>query len=575
LTRSLLELPIIERPPPARPPRPDSGTLLDELLREQREFASGPDLTAVERFSAAHRSAPAHARSYSALLPAAPPESGQQYAFEVDLDRCSGCKACVTACHSLNGLDEGETWRDVGLLLGGSIANPLVQHVTTACHHCLNPACLAACPVDAYEKDPITGIVSHLDEQCFGCQYCTFACPYDVPKYHAEKGIVRKCDMCSNRLAVGEAPACVQACPHEAIAIRVVGREQVLEDNEVGRFLPGAPDPHLTHPTTTFKTSRVLPRNTLPADYRQTALQHPHWPLVVMLVLTQLSVGAFTVGQWARHALGERLDEFLPLHAAMALGLGVLALGASLLHLGRPQYAFRAVIGLRHSWLSREIVAFGLYAKLAALHAGLLWFRDELPFDGAPLNRLVGWGVVTTGVAAVICSVMIYVVTRREFWRLENTALRFGLTSLVLGLATGWVTLSMAEVFDIAAGDAAIRELADSFRLWLGIAVLAKLGWEFALLRHLWSPHGTTLKLSAQLHTGPLANLTIARALCGLLGGLVFPALAVSELGGESIGPAYHVFVLGTFVALLSGELLERYEYFAGVATPRMPGAIR
>ena len=58
---------------------------------------------------------------------------------------------------------------------------PVLQHVTTACHHCLDPACLNACPVDAYEKDPVTGIVRHLDDQCFGCQYCTLACPYDAP----------------------------------------------------------------------------------------------------------------------------------------------------------------------------------------------------------------------------------------------------------------------------------------------------------------------------------------------------------------------------------------------------------
>ena len=160
-------------------------------------------------------------------MPSEPPGPGQQYAFEVDLDSCSGCKACVAACHSLNGLDDEECWRDVGLIIGRGGGLPVLQHVTSACHHCLDPACLTACPVDAYEKDPITGIVRHLDDQCFGCQYCTLACPYDVPKFHAGKGIVRKCDMCSDRLAHGEAPACVQACPHEAIRIRLVEVEEV------------------------------------------------------------------------------------------------------------------------------------------------------------------------------------------------------------------------------------------------------------------------------------------------------------------------------------------------------------
>jgi len=204
------------RAPAREPVRGDR--LIGAYLSEQG------DLSAVEQFAQFHAETaePLQERYYSALLPAAQPGPGQQLAFEVDLERCSGCKACVAACHSLNGLDEGETWRDVGLLLGGTGALPVLQHVTSACHHCLEPACLKACPVDAYEKDPITGIVKHLDDQCFGCQYCTLACPYDVPKYQPDKGIVRKCDMCSDRLRAGEAPACVQACPHEAIRIKVV-----------------------------------------------------------------------------------------------------------------------------------------------------------------------------------------------------------------------------------------------------------------------------------------------------------------------------------------------------------------
>src|SRR6185369_3646357 len=164
------------------------------------------------------------------------------YAFEVDLDSCTGCKACVSACHSLNGLDDDETWRDVGLLIGGDRRHPFQQTVTTACHHCADPACLNGCPVLAYEKDPVTGIVRHLDDQCIGCSYCILKCPYDVPKFNHRLGIVRKCDMCHGRLLHGEAPACVQACPHEAIRIDIVNQNSVRAVSAIPgvSVLPGA-----------------------------------------------------------------------------------------------------------------------------------------------------------------------------------------------------------------------------------------------------------------------------------------------------------------------------------------------
>src|SRR6266542_2011922 len=241
----------------------DSGggplTLVDRLLREQQT------LTAVDRFSRQHDHGgqPAQARYYRDLIPLGRPRPGQQYAFEVDLDACTGCKACVAGCHSLNGLDEGEIWRTVGLLHGGTSETPTQQTVTTSCHHCVGPACLVGCPVKAYEKDLVTGIVRHLDDQCIGCQYCTLTCPYEVPQFNQKLGIVRKCDMCSDRLAADEAPACVQACPNEAIAIRVVDTAQIIEDVQADAFLPGAPSPGITLPTTEYKTKRVFPKKTL------------------------------------------------------------------------------------------------------------------------------------------------------------------------------------------------------------------------------------------------------------------------------------------------------------------------
>ena len=547
--------------------------MLEQLLDSQQ------DLTAVEEFARAcdHATISSPAARYQRLLPAAPPGPGQQYAFEVDLDRCSGCKACVTACHNLNGLDAAETWRDVGLLVGGTTSLPVLQHVTTACHHCLSPACLTACPVNAYEKDPLTGIVKHLDDQCFGCQYCTLACPYDVPKYHPGKGIVRKCDMCSARLAVGEAPACVQACPSQAIAIRVVNVEQVIEDAEAALFLPAAPDSQITYPTTSYKTNRVLPRNMLPADYFQVSRQHPHWPLVLMLVLTQLSVGTF--------AWSIALEQFVPaelsaaarpVQAVMALVFGLLALAASIFHLGRPQFAFRAVLGIGHSWLSREIIIFGVFAALACTYAGAVVSPWPVTND---VIRWLAWGVVLIGGIGVLCSVMIYATLRRELWDFQRTFVRFALTSLVLGLATLWASMVVFAL--IRPSQAGVELVAASEPVICGslmIATCAKLAWELMLFRHLLSRAMTPLKRSASLMLRDLASPAIARFALGVLGGIIAPGLLLRGASAELLDSKQYELIILTvllFGASLGGELLERYLFFAGVAAPRMPGGIR
>src|SRR5215212_8730671 len=95
-------------------PENASPSLLVSLLREQQS-------TAVEKFSQWHDrdSPPLQERYYRDLIPLNAPGAGEQYAFEVDLDACSGCKACVAACHNLNGLEDDELWRRVGALHGG------------------------------------------------------------------------------------------------------------------------------------------------------------------------------------------------------------------------------------------------------------------------------------------------------------------------------------------------------------------------------------------------------------------------------------------------------------------------
>lgn len=542
--------------------------LLARLLVAERE------LSAVEQFASAHglNSSTTRTDLYRALLPATPPGPGQQYAFEVDLDRCSGCKSCVVACHALNGLDEEETWRSVGTLIGGSRVAPVVQHVTAACHHCLQPACMAACPVNAYEKDPLTGIVKHLDDQCIGCQYCTIACPYEVPRYHPGKGIVRKCDMCAGRLAAGEAPACVQSCPHEAISIKVVDRQQVIDDAEAANFLPAAPDPQHTLPATVYKTGRAFPRNLLPVDYFAVNVQHAHLPLVIMLVLTQLSVGAFVVGLVLERTLpAELIASLRPLLAANALAFGLLALGASVLHLGRPRYAFRGVLGLRHSWLSREILAFGVFAAVASVDAGAVFLQPQR----TAWTDALGIAVAASGLIAMFCSVMIYVVVRRALWSFGRVASRFALTSALLGIAAVWLLMLILSVANPSPAHLQIRNTYAPRLCELVVAISCiKLLYEAARFRGLLSRQMTPLKRSALLMTGELARTTVARYVAGIVGGVLLPLLLLNWLRSAADVPFLFCACL-VFLGCLAGELLERYLFFTACAAPRMPGSIR
>jgi len=556
------------------PPRlGDSPSLLDLLLVDQQSVA-------VDGFARWHdeQTSPAHARYYRDLIPASAPGKGEQYAFEVDLDACSGCKSCVAACHSLNGLEEEEQWRSVGLLQGGNSRSPVLQHVTTACHHCVEPACLDGCPVEAYEKDPVTGIVRHLDDQCIGCQYCILKCPYDVPKYSRAKGIVRKCDMCRQRLNVGEAPACVQACPTRAIRITVVGHDEVAENAEANLFLPGAPEPGYTLPTTIYKTRRPLPSNLLPADYFSAAPQHAHWPLVLMLVLTQMSVGAFLVDHlialWLPPAEEGIAAGSRTMHLATAFTLGAIGLCASVFHLGRPWLAYRAVMGWRTSWLSREVIAFALFAALASLYAAMPWLGIfGLNVDDG-WRRALGGMVAGSGLAGVACSTMIYASTRRPFWNAGYTAVKFFLTCAVLGIPVALLIQLSVVAFSSDTDNVALLEgTTRSLCAWLVLASAFKLLAEAAIFCWLRAKTFTPLRRTALLLTGELASVTKRRFLLGILGGLALPSLLLARNASSTASPQLAIALAALMVVLCSaGELCERFLFFSAVVAPKMPG---
>jgi DMSO reductase anchor subunit len=399
-----------------------------------------------------------------------------------------------------------------------------------------------------------------------------------VPQYSSERGIVRKCDMCSDRLAEGEAPACVQACPNEAIKIKVVDIASVLEDAQSDQFLPAAPSPGITVPTTRYASKRALPKNLLPADFYSVRSGAQHMPLVVMLVLTQLAVGAFVVDYVLSLAEVGWASQARQFHATVSLGLALLALVASVFHLGRPQYAFRAILGFKTSWLSREILAFGGFVKLALVYAGLLYARSQNWLPGwlrqyiPDTLKYVGPAVVALGLLGVFCSAMVYGVTHRRWWAIGRSNFRFFATAIVLGLGTTLFTLSWAAARHKLGGDtlAVVVALCGC----LAVATLCKLAWEISVLMHLRERRLSEFKRTALLLSGALRAHSLWRLGLGALGGIVLPIfVAVGAMkGGLSLQTA--MLAACAWLLLLGGELFERALFFRAVSVPRMPGAI-
>jgi DMSO reductase anchor subunit len=294
----------------------------------------------------------------------------------------------------------------------------------------------------------------------------------------------------------------------------------------------------------------------LPADFYSVHREHAHPPLVVMLVLTQLSVGAFIFSLLARAALaaGGGVTRGLEIaNAVFALALGLAALGASTLHLGRPQYAFRAFLGLRTSWLSREILTFSAFAGLSAAFAASYF----APFPIGRLRTALSVGAALAGAAGVFSSVMVYAATRRAHWRGSVTGFKFGLTAVVLGAAA----VAMVSSFFT---EATARLLVPVMMASVALTLLA----EASTFRHLGDRHHSADKRAALLMKGDLGRLTTWRFLCGGVGGLVLPAL------GLLYPPTPAWVPVATFLLLLAGELIERTLFFAAAPASKMPGGI-
>lgn len=285
--------------------------------------------------------------------------------FIFDAALCVSCKACSAACILENGLQPGTrtlfAWNDHVL--------PLVSviNLSMACNHCADPACASGCPAVAYTINA-DGAVIHHPDRCMGCGYCTWRCPYDAPKINPVLGYIEKCHLCVDRTAEGVEPACVTACPTGAL-------KTTETDEFEGSFPAWFPDTGIK-PSLILKNSVnlnkpvIIPPDNESVDHDGEALSilpdqtdaaaslKKEWSLVAFSVLVIIA-SVITGLNALRSDVSGGIVPFLLMTAATIV---------SVLHLGRPERTWRAVLNPVSSPLSREIAMVVLLTGVTLLN---------------------------------------------------------------------------------------------------------------------------------------------------------------------------------------------------------------
>jgi formate dehydrogenase iron-sulfur subunit len=181
----------------------------------------------------------------------APAERLTPVAKLIDTSKCIGCKACQAACLEWNDLTEAvgvntgsyenphdltpDTWT---LMRFTEWVNPSTDTLEwlirkDGCMHCADPGCLKACPAPGAIVQYSNGIVDFVHDNCIGCGYCVKGCPFNIPRISNVTQKAYKCTLCSDRVAVGQGPACAKACPTQAI---VFGTKEEMQKHAEGRI---------------------------------------------------------------------------------------------------------------------------------------------------------------------------------------------------------------------------------------------------------------------------------------------------------------------------------------------------
>jgi len=499
--------------------------------------------------------------NYSIDIPELKP--GQQYRFHFDMTACVGCHCCEVACNEQNNNPADVKWRRVGEMETGEFPDVLQLFNSMSCNHCVDPECLRGCPTNSYIKLD-NGIVFHEDETCIGCQYCTWNCPYEVPVFHKERGIVTKCHMCVDKLEAGQTPACVQACPAGAISIEVVDTEEWIKNDMAKEGVaPHLPDISITKPTTRYTLPDIPEGGEIrPADEHILKPAHSELPLVFMTVLTQMSVGGFVA-----LFLGELLHLFgldLPapnLWMVIAILLpAAIGLPLSALHLGRPGLAMTAMKNLKTSWLSREAAALGAYAGGVTVLAGLYALGVS-----EWLKLLIEVPIVALGVYGIYAQSMIYRIKARPAWDRKSTTLRF--------FGSGYLGFLLVAVILAMTGEARSVLALMAPMLMLGLYQMHLIYEETIFYKYLDKEHPLYYPLSRtkRLLEEHFGHLKKARLTSLALFAILLPMAAIVFAAANMGGVAAFILIVALIGATAS-ELIGRYLFYVTVVPLGLAG---
>jgi Fe-S-cluster-containing dehydrogenase component/DMSO reductase anchor subunit len=277
--------------------------------------------------------------------------------FIFNQNRCVGCNACCAACNLENGWEIHP--RTIYKYNDVAISSLLLYNISLACNHCETAICLYGCPTSAFTREPNSGAVIIDEEKCIGCKYCKWNCPYDSPKYNEIQKTIGKCNLCHSLLREGYLPACTTACPTGALGFGVIS--DAASDNIPYWF----PDKNLNPAIEFISTNnihplKIIPEKIIDSEVRKIKIKKRgisgEWSLILFSFFSTLSVATI---------ITSIISGIFP-NKILFFSIIILAGLLSFFHLGKKLRAWRAIVNLRNSPLSREILMYILYLVISS-----------------------------------------------------------------------------------------------------------------------------------------------------------------------------------------------------------------